>query len=435
MRKLIVALILIALSVALVSLLNENNGYAMFGVGNWTVEGSLAMFVLLDLALFLVLYFGIRTLIRLWSIPDRWKKWRETRQRRRAQNSLSSGLLDMASGKWKSAEQKLIKYADVSDRPILNYLSAARVAQERGVFAKRDSYLKLAQESMPSEQLAVSITQAELQLSNNQMEQALATLTHLRKIAPKHDYVLKLAQELYLRLENWSALKQLLPEISKSDAISKDELKDLEIKIHAGLIQQAVTDVDKDRFSTVWKQVPKHLRNQAEIVETYVQQLLENDRDDEAERLLEKAIEKTWDERLVELYGLIEGERPDKQLNRAESWLKEHKQSPALLLALAHICLRSKLWGKARSYLEASIGASPTIAAQHELGVLLEQMGEKDLAMESYRAGLELTYESTDARSWEYDGRKVQSDGDEKMTPSEVRQPLDAPMPSAGESS
>ena len=433
MRKLIVALVLIALSVALVSLLNQNNGYAMFGFGHWTVEGSLAMFILLDLALFLALYLAIRTLARLWSIPERWQKWRKRRQRQRAQNSLASGLLDMAAGKWKSAEHKLIKHAEISEKPILNYLGAARAAQERGVFAKRDNYLKLAQESMPAEQLAVSITQAELQLSNDQIEQALATLTHLRKIAPKHDHVLKLSKDLYLRLENWSALKQLLPDMTKSEVVSKDELKSLEVRIYAGLMRQAVAEVDRDRISTVWNQVPKHLRNHADLVEIYIQQLQAGGLDDEAESLLEKAIEKSWDERLVELYGLIEGKRQDKQLNRAESWLKEHPQSPALLLALAHICLRSKLWGKARSYLEASIGAEPSAAAQHELGILLEQMGEKDLAIESYRAGLELTSECSGVRSWEYDGRMVQN-GKEERSSSDLRQPLDAPIPSAAES-
>ncbi len=57
-------------------------------------------------------------------------------------------------------------------------------------------------------------------------------------------------------------------------------------------------------------------------------------------------------------------------------------------MTLAHICLRSKLWGKARSYLEACIGAKSSVAAQHELGILLEQMGEKDLALEAIGLGL-----------------------------------------------
>lgn len=61
-----------------------------------------------------------------------------------------------------------------------------------------------------------------------------------------------------------------------------------------------------------------------------------------------------------------------------------------LLLALGRLSLRNRLWGKARSYLEASIGASPRSAAYGELGRLLEQLGEQEAAREHYRKGLEL---------------------------------------------
>ncbi len=435
MKRLISALVLIALAVALVSMLNKNNGYALLGYGPWTVEGSLALFILLDLALFLVLYFAVRTLVRIWFIPERWQEWKKGRQRQRAQNSLTNGMLDLAAGRWKEAEQKLTKYAEVSDKPILNYLGAARAAQERGAFAKRDSYLKLAQESMPAEVLAVSLTQAELQLSHDQMEQALATLIHLREIAPRHDHVLKLSKELYLRLEDWSALRGLLPEMAKSDAIGKEDLRRLEVKVYLGLMQRADAAGDKEELRGIWKQIPKHFCNQADMVEIYARHLLATGGVAEAERLLEETIAKGWDERLVELYGLVEDGNPSRQLSRAEGWLEGHRRSPALLLALAHVCLRSKLWGKARSYLEASIGIKPSAEAHQELGILLEQMGEKDLALENYRAGLELTSNGPPARSWKYDGRKVQGDLDGSSSTRDLRRPLDAPLPVSGESS
>jgi len=434
MKRLISALILIALAVALVSLLNKDNGYAIFGYGPWTVEGSLALFILLDIALFFALYFAIRAAASVWSIPERWKGWSKGRQRQRAHNSLTNGILDMAAGRWKSAEKKLTKYVDSSDKPILNYLSAARAAQEQGLFPQRDSYLRLAHESMPSEELAVSLTQAELQLSNDQMEQALATLVRLHEIAPKHDHVLKLSKELYLRMEDWSALLKMLPDMAKSDAISKQELEGVEVKVYLGLMQQADAGGDKDELNRIWKQAPKQLRKQADIVEIYARHLQVNGGDVEAEQLLEDALAKEWDERLVTIFGLIEGKDRARQLSRAESWLNQHQRSPGLLLALGHICLRSKLWGKARSYLEASIGATPSAEAYQELGLLLEQMGEKDLALDNYRAGLELTSKSPETRFWEYDGRKVIDDADDGSSKSDLRQPLDAPLPVTSDS-
>lgn len=435
MRTLISALVFLALSVALVSLLNQGNGYVLFGYSEWTVEGSLALFILLDLTLFLLLYLSIRTLARIWSTPERLQEWKKGRQAQRARTSLANGMMDLAAGKWKSAEQKLIKHVESSDKPLLNYLAAARATQQQGAFEKRDNYLQLAQESMPSADIAVALTQAELQLSNDQMEQALATLMHLRQIAPRHNHVLKLLKDLYLRLEDWPQLLQLLPELHKRDVISRSELDDLELKTYVELMRQAIAEQNQESLDVVWRKAPKRLRNHGDMVLVYAEYLKGNEQENEAERLLRNAISNSWDERLVELYGLLEGVDSVRQLSRAESWLPQHQQSPVLLLALAHICLRGKLWGKARSYLEASIGAGPSAQAHLELGMLLQQMGKKELALDNFRAGLELSADGLVARSWRYDGRKAQTDLGLEPASSALRQPIDAPLPVSGETS
>ena len=68
---------------------------------------------------------------------------------------------------------------------------------------------------MPSADVAVSLTQAELQLADHQLEQALATLKHLRSVAPKHTYVLRLLRRLYEQLGDWEHLRELLPELRR----------------------------------------------------------------------------------------------------------------------------------------------------------------------------------------------------------------------------
>jgi HemY protein len=72
----------------------------------------------------------------------------------------------------------------------------------------------------------------------------------------------------------------------------------------------------------------------------------------------------------------------------AETLLETHPHDPGLLLALGRLCLRAKLWGKARGYLEASISTDGPTPAYRELGHLLEQLGEHETALEVYRRGL-----------------------------------------------
>ena len=61
----------------------------------------------------------------------------------------------------------------------------------------------------------MGITQAQLQLARNQLEQCLATLLELRKKDPHHPFVLKLLHQVYLRLQDWQQLALLLPELKK----------------------------------------------------------------------------------------------------------------------------------------------------------------------------------------------------------------------------
>ena len=110
-------------------------------------------------------------------------------------------------------------------------------------------------------------------------------------------------------------------------------------------------------------------------------------RQPEAAALVEGALKRHWSERLVYLYGQIEADAAA-QFQVAEGWLKDHDKDPVLLLALGRLAQRNQLGGKARSYLEASIGLKPTVEAYQLLGSVLEQMNEPAAAMECYRKGV-----------------------------------------------
>ena len=79
-----------------------------------------------------------------------------------------------------------------------------------------------------------------------------------------------------------------------------------------------------------------------------------------------------------------------KQLKRAEEWLPAHPQDGTVLLAAARLCMRNELWGKARSYLEASLALAPRADAYQLYGKLLEQLGERERAADAFRTGLAL---------------------------------------------
>ncbi len=106
-----------------------------------------------------------------------------------------------------------------------------------------------------------------------------------------------------------------------------------------------------------------------------------------AEDLLRSALKKSWDERLVDLYGRLQADLT-RQLTTGEEWLRSHDRNPILLLALGRMAMRNSLWGKARGYLEASIGVAPTVESYQLLGALAEQLNDTGLATQCYRQGI-----------------------------------------------
>ncbi len=393
MKWLIILIAALLAAVGLSVLLKEETGYIMLTWGEWTVETSLTLFVLLLSALFVTAYFVVRALIRLWKIPRGTARWNEQRRKKRCQQTTLRGQVELVEGQWQAAEKHLLKHVDSSDTPLLNYLGAAQAAQQLGAIERRDHYLQLAYKKDRKAAIAVQLTQAELQLAEGEPEQALKTLTYLQGVAPKHPRVLTQLTQVYKELKSWNKLRELLPTLRRRHILSDDDYKQLERRIFRGLLEEAIDSGDEKQLKESWNNLPKEMRGDPALVYRYAAVLAERNQGDEAEAIVRSTLRKQWAPELVRLYGDIEGASLDRQLSVAQSWLESHPKDADLLLTLGKLALRNQQWNKARSYLESAQAAAPNAEACQLLAGLLEQNGEKERAIEYYREGMRLALE------------------------------------------
>ncbi len=388
MRLLIATLLVLGSAIALTLLAQDDPGYVQISYADWSAGSTLSLFVLALIASFFLFYLALRLFFGALRLPKRLGHWKGRRRALRSHMRTNRGLIALAEGNWSSAERLLSRAVKASDTPLINYLGAARAAQKQGSEQRRDEYLSLAYQSMPEAELAVGLTQVDVQLSQGQTEQALASLRHLRSIAPRHSYVLYLLKKLYEKLESWDDLYDLLPELRRHHVLDTEELEALEKRIHC--VRLSAAGEDLDHLQQSWEQMPKTLRQRPELLLDYAGQLKHLGAEEQAEQQIRGYLKKSWDPKLMRLYGQLHGADLDRQLTIAEHWLTEHENNPELLLACARLCLNNKLWGKARSYLEASLGAEMRAETCCELGNLLQQMGEPERAAAYFRQGLEL---------------------------------------------
>ncbi len=397
MNRLFYILLIAAMTIVGFSMYKQNDiGFIHFGFAEFQFETNLIVFG----AAILCALFILSALVKIfYLIKNIFVYFGSKRQKRREENarlSLSQGLIDYAEGRFEQAEKLLLQHVQHSENPLLVYLSAARAAQQLGAHDRRDEYLRKAHLVAPNAGIAISLTQAELQLAHDQNEQALATLTQLNKNTENHTYVLTLLANTYKHLMDWDNLKSILPSLKKYGNLSAKSFLCFEISVCNGQLSNlSKSSVNKNTGSqpliTLWQDTPNHLKALPDVVEHYARQLVISEAAGEAENVLRLYLNKNWVESTITLYSELDVMIDNKQLEMVESWLRDHQHNAYLLLALGKICTSLSLWGKAKNYLEASIAINPMPETYLKLARLLEEhMIEPVAAQEYYRQGLHL---------------------------------------------
>jgi len=388
----LLALIIISLllAVGIGNYAEHDSGQMIITISGWTIQTSFSFFVISIVVLFLMFYFLLRLISRFWNMPGQLGSWKKGRHQRLSEKYLSRGLMALVEGDWNKAEVSLTKGAPHSQAPLVNYLAAARAAQQLGAVERRDGYLMQAYKDDPDAEVAIGLVQAELQIKQQQTEQALATLTHLHDQKPKQDQVKKMLLHTYAELKDWDAMLELLPKIQRAGILPREQIQARQLEAYGGLLKQVGMDADKEKLGNTWSNIPRKLRAEFHLIEVYTEEKLKLSEASDCEPLIHKALKKQWDIALLGLYGLVEGKDIARQLKFAESFLSSHAREPVLLLTLGRLSVKNKLWGKARTYLEESIEINPLPEAYRTLASVLDELGEHGAAAVQYQKGLEL---------------------------------------------
>lgn len=394
MRRLF-ALVLIALllGVGIVAVIETDPGYVLVAYGNYTVETSLWVGLVLLAVFTLLIYALVRLIRRLLGGQNSLSSWLGGRRTRAASRLTTRGLISFIEGNWVRARRQLLRGARNSEAPLINYLMAARASYRLNEPDKMREYLGAAEDAESEAGIAVELTQAELKLHAGQYEQALATLVRARRNAGRHPYVLDLLHRAYYGLRDWPELIKLLPELKKYKVLSASALAELEREVYIGQLSASASsggDTAGEDLRQSWQRMPASLKHDPAVLQHYVAMLVGSGQDAAAEKVILRALKQSWDSSLVRQYGLIASEQPAKQLAHAEAWLPAHTDDAQLLLSLGRLSARDKLWGKARDYFESSYRLERTPEVCAELGRLILALGEPRVAAAYYREGLQM---------------------------------------------
>lgn len=357
--------------------------------GEYTYEMTTAKAIAALLIIFIVLYLLVRLVTHLINTGNYLRKRKQMRLQKKSTQALISGLVNLVEGNWEQAEATLTADVENSPVPLLNYLAAARAADLQDSNSRRDDYLKRACDNTKGARTAVAVSQAEMQLSSGQLEQARAGLITLLEDVPKHTHAKRLLAKTYYRQEDWKNLSNLLQSCTKQQVLKEYEVEKFEDAALKGVFQMYANEDDLHKLKAEWKKLPATLKSKPYAILRYSKALIAAGDSQEAVKLISNTLHKhTWDNSLVDVYGTCEHKNLNHAITEAEKWLVDHASNPNLLLALARLHSRNKLWGKARSLYESSLNLAPNTLGYLELAQLLEDTDDLANAQTCYRQGL-----------------------------------------------
>jgi len=360
----------------LAHLVLDDPGYVAISVGRSLFETTVPVFLLLLVGL----YFLARVVLESLDARRRLAALRAERRRRRARDDTQRGLLDLAAGRWHSAEELLSRAAPEADSAAANYLVAARAADLQDAVGRRDEWVARAQEAAPGERAAALVTLAEMQMRRGQDTAALQTLEQLDASGDLNSRGLELMARLCQKLGRGEQLRALGPRLRSAKELPETQVIELLAQVQLEEVRAAGERRDAAAASDAWAKLPRSTRKVPQAIAAYARALQAAGDPLAAEKVLRDVLDDQLDPVLVRLYGELVLPDALLPLDRAEQWLRKAPQDPELLAACARLALQAELIGKARSYLEASLARKASAENALLYAELLEQLGEGERA-------------------------------------------------------
>ena len=370
--------------------ITDQQGYMLLAVGSYTIETTATVFVV-SLVLFYVLLLFIEWLLgRIFGIGHKTRNWFVGRRRRKAVKYTQSGMQALVAEDYAVAEKMLLKGAKDNDLALLNYLSAANAAQELGHEAKRDDYLRLAQEKNPQAGLAIGITQTRLQYQQGQLDLALIGIQQLSKEYGRHPALLKLQKDIYLATGQWPELMTSIDTLASEGLIEAPEYRLLKQQAYAGWFDSVANTEGSTGLIALWQGLGRKEKYQADILVPLCERLIAIKAHQEALQLLLEGINKDSDPRFLACLTKLQLSDYHPLLTNLEK--KTKKQSSAELHStLGQLYLKDNKPELAEQHLQQAIKLQPTANDYILLASLAEQRKDVKQANDYYRQGLALT--------------------------------------------
>ena len=401
MKALIWLVVLFAGAAAVAVLTHSYPGNVFIIIGDELRRVSLNTFILTTVVFVVVLYLLLSLLGRVVSIPGGMRRYGKRRRSAKVADALNEAGQAFFEGRFQKAQteaEKVLKNKECGDAAPLALMLAAYSAEQTNDDTAKQCYLQRLAALPESMQLSRYLLEAESALERYDYEAAQTSIDAARKLNPGLTRLLQL--ELRMAVDQKDAMKvlRLTEQLAKAGALSATELQQYQWVAYRQLLAQCH---DAKALKTCLKRIPEADQKgglSVEIAERFQQLGLYAQAAKWAKANYPLKRDVALLNVLFESSANLSDKEQQQAFEAADGWLKTYREDTDLLLALGEAAYQRQLWGKAQSYLEASLSQHPSIQAHLALAKVFKATEQKALAEQHQAAALALVEQ---AGSWD----------------------------------
>jgi len=381
-RGLIWCLLLAAVGAVAWEVLSNDMGFVLIRWHGKIIETTVAY----GLIFWLLISVGLWSLWFLLRLP--FNAWHAL-AKKQARLRLINGFQALHEGRYARAENLFLKAANEPETKTIALVAAQDATMRLEEPQRAQEHMLALQKHNPN---AASEMSAALAWQNGNAEQALALLTPLheaKKLSPQGQFLHLQALEKNHRAAD--ALP-LLNALRKEQSLAAQVLVDLEIRLHAGALDQSQ---DADACLQQWQNLPDRLKQNTTLLKAFAARADALGLEARAVQVLSDHLNLQWTPELLESLAAISSHIDDQRIGLCEAWLPQHADDAALHAALGKLHGSAKNYLKAETLLTRAISLRPCGECWEMLGHVYAAQQKSEQASTAYANALRLQREQT----------------------------------------
>ena len=321
LRSLIWLALLFILATALAILGHIDDGHVMILLANHRVDFPLNLLIVGIVVSFIVFYSVLRFVRNVWTMPGRVAAYRRRARVAKGQAALRDSIGNLFAGRFPRAEKAARDAGELlPENKDAASLIGATAAHRMHEFTRRDEWLSAIEGA--DWQDARLTAKADMCADARDPDGALAALAQMQTQGPRRIYAQQIALRARQQLKHWGEVLKLVKALEKRDAIHTAVAVRLRQLAGENLLRDCRHN--PDALLECWQNLPDTEKTSPRLAELAAGLLVDLERYAPARKIVEEALEESWDPRLLRRYADCAGSEPLPLIQRAEAWRRSN---------------------------------------------------------------------------------------------------------------